>query len=100
MVSDAQVRLLRRKLMQKKKTTRTAAAAAAGMATRTAQKWLNGPLPSEKEKVTHPAYVIEPPDILFIDAIRVVPKPPYRIEPLDILLIQVAETLPNDRQKT
>jgi polysaccharide export outer membrane protein len=43
----------------------------------------------------HPAYVIEPPDILYIDAIRIVPKPPYRIEPLDLLLIQVAETLPN-----
>jgi polysaccharide export outer membrane protein len=53
-----------------------------------------GPAPHEKEMTTHPAYVIEPPDILFIDAIRVVPKPPYRIEPLDVLLIQVAETLP------
>jgi polysaccharide export outer membrane protein len=54
-----------------------------------------GPVPSEKQMTTHPAYVIEPPDILFIDAIRIVPKPPYRIEPLDVLLIQVAETLPN-----
>ncbi len=54
-----------------------------------------GPVPAEKQMTTHPAYVIEPPDILYIDAIRVVPRPPYRIEPLDILLIQVAETLPN-----
>jgi polysaccharide export outer membrane protein len=37
----------------------------------------------------HPAYVIEPPDILLIDAIRVVPRPPYRIEPLDSISIQV-----------
>ncbi len=54
-----------------------------------------GPVPTEKQMTTHPAYVIEPPDILYIDAIRIIPKPPYRIEPLDVLLIQVAETLPN-----
>jgi polysaccharide export outer membrane protein len=45
--------------------------------------------------MTLPSYIIEPPDVLFIDAIRIVPKPPYRIEPLDVLLVQVAETLPN-----
>ncbi|HWG45123.1 MAG TPA: polysaccharide biosynthesis/export family protein [Gemmataceae bacterium] len=53
------------------------------------------PLPTEKAKTTLPSYVIEPPDVLFIDAIRIIPKPPYHIEPLDVLLIQVAETLPN-----
>jgi polysaccharide export outer membrane protein len=53
------------------------------------------PLPTELQKRMHPAYVIEPPDILYIDAIRIVPRPPYRIEALDILLIQVAEALPN-----
>jgi polysaccharide export outer membrane protein len=40
-----------------------------------------------------PPYVIEPPDILLIDAVRVVPKPPYRIEPLDALLIQASGLL-------
>jgi polysaccharide export outer membrane protein len=45
--------------------------------------------------VNLPPYVIEAPDILLIDAIRLVPRPPYRIEPLDILGIQVTETLPN-----
>jgi polysaccharide export outer membrane protein len=53
------------------------------------------PLPRELSKTTLPAYIIEPPDVLFIDAVRIIPKPPYRIEPLDVLLIQVAETLPN-----
>ena len=53
------------------------------------------PLPRELAKMTLPSYVIEPPDILFIDAVRIIPKPPYRIEPLDVLVIQVAETLPN-----
>jgi polysaccharide export outer membrane protein len=54
-----------------------------------------GPVPTEKSKTFLPPYIIEPPDILYIDAIRIVPRPPYRIEPLDILLIQVAEALPN-----
>jgi polysaccharide export outer membrane protein len=53
------------------------------------------PMPTELAMTTLPSYIIEPPDILFIDAIRIVPKPPYRIEPLDVLLIQVNESLPN-----
>lgn len=53
------------------------------------------PLPTEKAMTTLPSYIIEPPDILYIDAIRIIPKPPYRIEPLDVLVIQVGETLPN-----
>jgi hypothetical protein len=53
------------------------------------------PLPTEMAMTTLPSYIIEPPDILYIDAIRIVPKPPYRIEPLDVLVIQVGETLPN-----
>jgi polysaccharide export outer membrane protein len=53
------------------------------------------PLPRELVKTTLPKYVIEPPDVLFLDAVRIIPKPPYRIEPLDVLIIQVAETLPN-----
>jgi polysaccharide export outer membrane protein len=41
-----------------------------------------------------PTYVIEPPDILLVDAVRLVPRPPYRVEPLDALAIQVTNTLP------
>jgi polysaccharide export outer membrane protein len=41
-------------------------------------------------------YVIEPPDILQIDAIRVVPLPPYKIAPLDGLFIQSTNTLPTE----
>src|SRR5947209_6072187 len=47
------------------------------------------PVPHELSRITPPPYVIEPPDILIIDAVRLVPKPPYRIEPLDVLAIQV-----------
>jgi polysaccharide export outer membrane protein len=39
--------------------------------------------------------MIEPPDILLIDTIRMIPRPPYRVQPLDILLLRVAEPLPN-----
>lgn len=48
---------------------------------------------NEGEKISLPHYVIEPPDILEIDAIKVVPKAPYKIEPLDYLGINVNGTL-------
>ncbi|MBY0230974.1 MAG: polysaccharide biosynthesis/export family protein [Gemmataceae bacterium] len=46
-------------------------------------------LPRELSKVRLHDYVIEPPDILLIDAVSVVPKPPYRVSSGDILLVQV-----------
>lgn len=52
-----------------------------------------GDVPIEKCKVTLPPYRIEPPDILFIDAIKIVPKSPYRISPQDTLQIRAAGTL-------
>jgi len=52
------------------------------------------PVPRELDKVLLPAYVIEPPDILEIDAVAVVPKPPYKVAPLDQLFIQATETIP------
>jgi len=48
MVSDRQVRLLRKKRMEGK--TLEAAASAAGMSERTARKWQRGPLPSGTKK--------------------------------------------------
>ena len=47
-------------------------------------------VPRELDKVSLPPYVIEPPDILIINAIKIVPKPPHKIEPFDGLLIRVA----------
>jgi polysaccharide export outer membrane protein len=52
-----------------------------------------GPIPTELAKVSMPAYVIEPPDILLLDPIRVVPRPPYRLEPFDQLVIGVSNAL-------
>jgi polysaccharide biosynthesis/export protein len=53
------------------------------------------PVPHELDKVSLPLYVIEPPDILLIDTVRMTPLPPYHIEPMDVLQLQVAEPLPN-----
>jgi protein involved in polysaccharide export with SLBB domain len=50
--------------------------------------------PAELSKMSLPTYRIEPPDILVIDAIRLVPKSPYYIQSLDILQIVVAGSLP------
>jgi hypothetical protein len=48
MVTDAQVRVLRRKLMEGK--TQEAAAAGAGMSVRSARRWHKGPYPSQAHK--------------------------------------------------
>jgi len=50
-------------------------------------------VPRELTKTTLPPYVIEPPDILLIDALRVIPLPPYKIEPLDVLEVVVPNAL-------
>ncbi len=51
--------------------------------------------PRELTKVILPAYRIEPPDVLQIDAVRVIPKFPYQLRMLDSLVIQVSGTLPD-----
>jgi polysaccharide export outer membrane protein len=53
-------------------------------------------LPKELNKTLMPAYTIEPPDILLIDAIRVTPVPPYKIGALDTIFIQVSNALPTE----
>lgn len=53
-----------------------------------------GDMPRELYKTTMPSYRIEPPDILTIEAVHVVPRPPYRLRALDVLNIQVLGTLP------
>jgi len=49
----------------------------------------NDTLPRELQKVTMPEYMIEPPDILRIDLLRVTPPPGYKIEAGDILFLQI-----------
>ena len=52
-------------------------------------------LPHELAQVSLPTYVIDAPDVLVIDAVRLIPKPPYRVNPLDVLGIHVTNTLPD-----
>jgi polysaccharide export outer membrane protein len=52
-------------------------------------------VPRELDMVTMPPYVIEPPDILMINAIKVVPKPPHVLEPFDGILIRALGVLPD-----
>jgi polysaccharide export outer membrane protein len=67
----------------------------AGCETSAAHVPQQNPIPHELAQVSLPPYLIEPPDVLVIDAIRLVPRPPFRVGPLDVLGIQVTNTLPN-----
>jgi polysaccharide biosynthesis/export protein len=53
------------------------------------------PVPRELCKAVLPTYVIEPPDILEIDAVHIVPRPPYRLRVGDAVGLQV-QGLPVD----
>jgi polysaccharide export outer membrane protein len=55
------------------------------------------PVARELEMVTYPEYRVGPPDILLIDAVRVIPKQPYKIQELDILQVFVAGGSPTDQ---
>ena len=50
--------------------------------------------PRELEKVSLPEYIIEPPDVLLIDAFSVVPLTSYQISPLDVLQVQASPSFP------
>ncbi len=51
--------------------------------------------PRELAKTSMPDYVIEPPDVLMIDAVRVIPIGEQRIAPMDVLMLQSTGTLPD-----
>jgi polysaccharide export outer membrane protein len=52
-------------------------------------------MPRELSKVVLPEYVIEPPDILNIEGVHIVPKSPYYLRTLDVLNIDAAGALPD-----
>ena len=52
-------------------------------------------VPRELAKTVLPDYRIEPPDILQIDAIHVVPRSPYRLRTLDTLVVSARGALPD-----
>jgi polysaccharide export outer membrane protein len=51
-------------------------------------------LPHELRRMTGPPYVVEPPDVLQIDALDLVPKPPFKIKPLDSVILTITPALP------
>ncbi len=53
-------------------------------------------IPRELSKVSLPDYVVEPPDVLTIDAINLVPRSPYHIQPFDVLGI-VSQNVPGNQ---
>jgi len=52
-------------------------------------------VPRELDKVTLPRYVIEPPDILLIEGVKLVPKSPHKVETFDVLMIRVTGAFPD-----
>lgn len=56
---------------------------------------VGGEVPRELSKVVLPTYTIEPPDILVVDALHIVPKPPYHLRTSDVISLQVRGTLPD-----
>jgi polysaccharide biosynthesis/export protein len=52
-------------------------------------------VPHELAMRTLPTYRIEPPDLLSIEVLKLVPKPPFRIGIFDVLQIRVAGALPS-----
>jgi polysaccharide biosynthesis/export protein len=47
------------------------------------------PIPRELCKAVLPTYILEPPDILAIDVVHVVPRPPYHLRAMDAIALQV-----------
>jgi polysaccharide export outer membrane protein len=52
-------------------------------------------VPRELSKVVLPPYTIEPPDILVVEALHVVPKSPYVLRTGDLIAINVIGSLPD-----
>ena len=49
--------------------------------------------PRELSKMSLPSYCVEPPDILQIEMLKLVPLPPYRVDIYDVLQIRVLGTM-------
>ncbi|MDZ4821500.1 MAG: polysaccharide biosynthesis/export family protein [Planctomycetota bacterium] len=52
-------------------------------------------MPRELSKTVLPTYTIEPPDILVIEAIHIVPRSPYLLRTGDVIAVSVIGTLPD-----
>ena len=56
-------------------------------------------IPRELSKTTLPDYIIEPPDVLDIEAVSLIPKSPYKLHPLDVVTV-VTSGLPEESNLT
>ena len=63
----------------------------------TAEPPATSPIPRELDKVTLPRYVIEPPDILLIEGVKLIPKSPHKIETFDAIMIRVEGEFPDQQ---
>ena len=51
-------------------------------------------MPRELSKVVLPEYTIEPPDVLLVEGVHIVPKSPYQLKSLDVIAVQVSGPVP------
>lgn len=56
---------------------------------------LESTVPRELDKVTLPRYAVEPPDILLIEGVKLVPKSPHKFEIFDVILVRVTGAYPD-----
>jgi protein involved in polysaccharide export with SLBB domain len=56
---------------------------------------LESSVPRELDKVTLPRYEVEPPDILLIEGVKLVPKSPHKFEIFDVVLVRVTGAYPD-----
>lgn len=93
MVTDAQVRLLRRKLMDSK--TQGAAAAAAGMSERSARTWQDGPRPSETKEGRHWRTRIDPfAEVWDLELVPLMVRDEHRVLEAKTLLAELEKRHP------
>lgn len=52
--------------------------------------------PKELQKTTLPTYTIEPPDVLSIEGIHLIPRNPYVLRTSDVVAIKVVNALPDE----
>src|SRR5437763_16413848 len=52
-------------------------------------------MPRELSKTVLPPYTVEPPDILVVEAIHIVPKSPYFLRTSDVISVNVLNALPD-----
>ena len=53
-------------------------------------------MPRELSKTSLPEYVIEPPDVLVVEGIHIVPRSPYKLKQLDTISVEAPYAVPTE----